>query len=521
MAATDPLTALDRCESLGRMLEVTAGRHPRRKAVIADEGGIRYRELDRAANRMAHALDRRAGVRPGDRVAILLGNGVPFVEAAFGALKAGAVVIPLNTYLTAPELRYILSDGGASVLVSSDRFARTVRRFSGDLPSLRTLVTAGREDLGGDTRLREEFIRGMPASSPDRHPRRDDLSILIYTSGTTGRPKGAMLTHGNILSNVAGSGRAIEIRGRDRLLLVLPMFHSFTLTACIFMPVAVGARVIVVERVRSLRHLLARLIMRRVTLFIGIPHLYDMIAASGLPFWARPLLRLRLCVSGAAPLSAATLERFAARVRIPLLEGYGLSETSPVVSINPLRGVRKAGSVGRPIPGVDVRIVDGEGRELPPNESGEIAVRGPNVMRGYHNLPRETKETIRDGWLRTGDIGKMDEDGYIFILDRKKEMILFHGMNVYPREIEEVLYAHPDVAEAAVVGRSDRHRGEVPVAFVSLKEGGRARPADLVAHCRESLASYKVPHRMTIMERLPRTSTGKILKRELKNGPQD
>jgi long-chain acyl-CoA synthetase len=348
---------------------------------------------------------------------------------------------------------------------------------------------------------------------------REDLAVIIYTSGTTGRPKGAMLTHGNLLSNVAASGSSIRVKARDRVIFFIPMFHSFTLTACILMPLSVGAGIIAVTRLRSLPHLVREMVVRRATIFIGIPHVYDVMAQHGLPWWARPLFRLRLCISGSAPLSAATLKAFERRVRIPLLEGYGLSETSPVVSINPLDGIRKPGSVGLPIPGVEVRIVSGDGGSLPPGEKGEIAVRGPNVMRGYLNRPRETKETIRDGWLLTGDIGTLDGEGYLYIVDRKKEMILFHGMNVYPREIEEVLYRHPRVAEAAVVGKPDRHRGEIPVAFVSLREGegeGDAAP-ELIAWCRQYLAGYKVPHTIAILDKLPRNAAGKIVKNELKN----
>lgn len=516
MSAHTLLSLLENCANLGEMLERAAGRHPERTAILTEEARIKYRELNAEANRIAHALERKLGLRPSDRVAVLLGNGKHYVYTCFGVLKAAGVLVPLNTFLTAPELKYILSDSGSSVLVTSDQFAPVVRKFSGELAALRALVTVGREDLGGDTWLYEEFVAGMPDRDQPPKAARDDLSVIIYTSGTTGKPKGAMLTHGNLLSNILASGISIEIGPRDRVLVVLPMFHSFALTTCILMPAAVAAGMVVVEKLRSMQHLLMCLIRGRVTIFIGIPHIYDMISHAHLPWWVRPFMRLRVCVSGSAPLSAATLRRFEERMRVPLLEGYGLSEASPVVSINPLRGVRKDGSVGRPIPGVSVKIVSGDGRELPPGEIGEIAVRGPNVMAAYLNRPRETKETMLGGWLLTGDIGRIDEDGYIYICDRKKDMILFHGMNVYPREIEEVLYSHPAVAEAAVVGAPDRHRGEIPVAYVSFKEGESVQTDELVDFCKGSLAAYKIPHRFTVLSRLPRTSTGKILKRELK-----
>jgi long-chain acyl-CoA synthetase len=499
------------------MLEETAARFPRRKSLIVEKSTVDYAALNARSNRYAHAFRLKLGCKPFERVALLLENDEDFIYTCFGALKAGAVVVPLNTFLTAPEFEYILNDAAVKVLVTSDRFASLVRRFSDRIRSLESIVTVGREDIGKDTWLHEELLKGMPETNPEDRARRNHDAVIIYTSGTTGKPKGAILTHENLLSNVVSSGRSVKITKRDRLLLVLPMFHSFTITACIFMPVAVGARIIVVEKLRSLSHVLKSALFHRATIFIGIPHIYDVMAQRPFPWWIRLFLKLRLCVSGSAPLAEATLKGFEEKLKIPLLEGYGLSETSPVVSINPLQGVRKPGSVGRPIPEVSVSIFSGSGEMLPPGEIGEIAVKGPNVMRGYLNHPRETKETIRGGWLFTGDIGKMDEDGYIYILDRKKDMILFHGMNVYPREIEEVLYGHPAVVEAAVVGKPDTHRGEIPVAFVSLRNGEDLRPADLIRFCRRSLAAYKVPHTIRVLDKLPRTATGKILKRDLKN----
>ncbi|MCX6356754.1 MAG: long-chain fatty acid--CoA ligase [Candidatus Aureabacteria bacterium] len=516
MRASHSLADVQRSESLGAMLEARARRHPRRIALFLDDHRLSYGLLNARANTFARALRERLHVTHGDRVGILLQNCPECIVALFGILKAGAAAVPLNTYLTAPEIRYILADAEAKVLISSDEFAPTVRKFSEDLPSLTALITIGREDLGCDTWLLNELLKGIDAAAPEFPMTGDNLAVIIYTSGTTGKPKGAMLTHTNLLSNLIASGTSIRIRGCDRFMLLLPMFHSFTITTCIMMPLAAGAGIVVIGKLRSMEHIVRRMLLTRVTVFIGIPHIYDVLSQRGMPFWLRMLLRVRVCISGSAPLSEQTLKRFEQRIRIPLLEGYGLSETSPVVSINPLDGIRKPGSVGRPIPGVEVRIVSGEGEELPLGRIGEIAVRGPNVMKGYLNRPRETKETVRDGWLLTGDIGRIDEDGYIYILDRKKDMILFHGMNVYPREVEEVLYGHPAVAEAAVVGAPDRHRGELPVAVISLKEGCRAEASEITEYCKGSLAPYKIPHRIVFVDRLPRTATGKILKRELK-----
>jgi long-chain acyl-CoA synthetase len=258
------------------------------------------------------------------------------------------------------------------------------------------------------------------------------------------------------------------------------------------------------------------MIRNRATIFIGIPQVYQALAQANIHFWLRWLLNFRMAVSGAAPLPQETLRLFEQKMRFPLLEGYGLSEASPVVSFNPVHGVRKPGSVGLPLPDIEVKIYDDHDRELPAGQVGEIVVRGPNVMQGYFNHPEETATTLRNGWLHTGDMGKKDDDGYIFIVDRRKEMLLVRGLNVYPREIEEVLYQYPGIREAAVIGISHEKRGECPIAFVGAKEGTTLHPHDIKVFCRERLADYKVPHEIRILENLPRTATGKIAKLELK-----
>jgi long-chain acyl-CoA synthetase len=294
------------------------------------------------------------------------------------------------------------------------------------------------------------------------------------------------------------------------------MFHSFMLTVCIFTPLSVGAGIVLIKSVQPFRSAMREIIRNRATILVGIPQLFQALAEARIPFWLHWVLKLRLAVSGAAPLPAETLTKFDRKFHFPLLEGYGLSEASPVVSFNPIRGVRKAGSVGLPLPDVQVKIFDDQGQELPAGQVGEIAVSGPNVMRGYYNHPEETAASLRDNWLHTGDMGKKDEDGYIYIVDRRKEMLLVRGMNVYPREIEEVLHQFPNVREAAVVPKLDEKRGEVPIAFVSPVEGTKLDPAEILRFCKERLADYKIPREIRIVEALPRTATGKIAKLELK-----
>ena len=287
-------------------------------------------------------------------------------------------------------------------------------------------------------------------SSDLSHPKPTDLAVIIYTSGTTGRSKGAMLTHANFAGNVKSCIEALEETPRDRMTLLLPMFHSFMLTVCIFTPLSMGAGIVLIKSVQPFKLALREMIRRRATVFVGIPQIFQALAQAPIPFWVHWVLRIRIAVSGAAPLPRETLDVFARKFRFPLLEGYGLSEASPVVSFNPIRGVRKAGSVGLPLPDIEVEIFDEADQPLPIDQVGEIVVRGPNVMQGYYNQPDETKSALRGGWLHTGDMGKKDADGYIYIVDRRKEMFLVRGMNVYPREIEEVIYRLPQIGRAHV-----------------------------------------------------------------------
>jgi long-chain acyl-CoA synthetase len=342
---------------------------------------------------------------------------------------------------------------------------------------------------------------------------RDDLAVLIYTSGTTGRSKGAMLSNGNLLHNVAGCRFVLEAANVDRFALVLPMFHSFMFTVCILLPLLVGGSIVLIKSLHPAKNILHEVIQHQATVLAAIPQLFRALAHATLPSG----LPLRLCLSGAAPLPLEVLRDFNTRMPwLPLIEGYGLSEASPVVSLNPIQGIRKPGSIGLPILGVEISIRNDQGVELPCGETGEICVRGGNVMAGYWNQPEETAAALRSGWLFTGDVGRMDADGYTYITDRKKDMLLVNGNNVYSREIEEVLYQFPGVREAAVVGRPDARKGELPVAFVALNEGVHLDIAVMQQFLRDRLADYKVPRQIFELPQLPRNATGKILKTNLR-----
>jgi len=473
--------------------------HSRKVAIYYGGERITYGQLAGHIHDYGGGLQQHLALRPGDKVGLLLKNSPRFIFALYALLKSGATVVPVNTFLKAPEVQHIIDDCGLKCLISDDEFADV----TGKLARVQVVHT---RQLAHRNHSEPVWVAAAA----------EDLAVIIYTSGTTGKSKGAVLSHANIAANVASCITALEETTDDRLTLLLPMFHSFMLTVCIFMPLSLGASIVLIKSLQPFKLVVREIIRNRATILVGIPQLFQAMAQAKVPFWVHWVLRLRLAVSGAAPLPHETLAAFERKFNFPLLEGYGLSEAAPVVSFNPIHGTRKAGSVGLALTEITVKIVDDHGHAVPTGTVGEIVVRGPNVMRGYHNQPAANAETLRHGWLYTGDMGKMDAEGYIFIVDRRKEMLLVRGMNVYPREIEEVLYTFPNVSEAAVVALTDEKRGETPIAFVSPKDGAALDTAELLKYCRQRLADYKLPREVRVMKSLPRTATGKIAKLELK-----
>jgi long-chain acyl-CoA synthetase len=491
--------------NLARAFADSAQRNPAKIALFWGDDEYSYGDLLAKSLHVAERLIREFGIKPGDRVGIWLKNCPEFVPALFGILQAGAVVVPINHFLKANEVHFILADGGIEVLIADDTMLEEIARLRADLSQLKI--------------LRAESITPVPLSESSFtiHDSKfsippSSLAVIIYTSGTTGRPKGAMLTHENLLANLESCRVVLEAVGEDRFVILLPMFHSFMLTVGILLPLYVGGSIVLVKSVHPARNVLQEIIRRRATLLPAVPQFFRTMTAAA----AAADLPLRLCISGAAPLPAEILREFTARFPFPLLEGYGLSEASPVVSFNPIRGPWKAGSIGIPICGVEVCIQNDSGQILGAEETGEICVRGKNVMLGYWNQPEETAKALRQGWLLTGDIGHGDRDGYFYITDRKKDMLLVNGINVYPREIEEVLYQFPGVREAAVIGVPSARKGEQPLAFVSATEGVTLEENVLLQHLRAHLADYKLPRRVIFLPALPRTATGKILKTDLR-----
>jgi long-chain acyl-CoA synthetase len=504
--------------NLANLLEKSALRFGRKTAVICEKKRRSYRALNREVNRYANNLKEQFNIQPHDKIGILLNNSLEYILLLFATFKLGATAVPLNTFLTYEEIKFIVKDSRMKVLFAGPKFltiADKLKSSRSELDNLENIVLVDHRQPGYFTL--EAALRSNDCAAPAFVINAEDAALLLYTSGTTGRPKGVMLTHHNILTNLQSCRQALEITFRDRFLLLLPMFHSFTLTVCIYFPIYCGARIIVVPSLKPFRRVIRALLFNRVTILVGIPPLYRIVKQINIPYFLKWLIRLRICISGAAPLDIETLDEFNKKFKFPLIEGYGLTEASPVVSLNPPKGIRKPGSVGLPLPGLEVKVVSPEEAELPEEKVGELIVRGNNVMKGYFNLPEETQKAIRGGWLFTGDMARIDRDGYIFIVDRKKELIISRGMNIYPREIELVLLRHPKVAEAAVIGFDDSRRGEIPVAFVSLMKDIQASERELIDFCKPRLAAYKIPRRIIFKSELPKTPTGKILKRQLKN----
>ncbi|MSU21235.1 MAG: long-chain fatty acid--CoA ligase [Pedosphaera sp.] len=460
-----------------------------------------YGQVLSQSQAVSRQLVERFGVKPGDRVGIWLKNCPEFVMAMFGILGAGAVVVPINNFLKAPEVEYILTDANVNLLVSDSAMAEGFQQLKSTRPELESFQIEEFPTLDGD--------RGSISAN---HRDESDLAVIIYTSGTTGRPKGAMLSHGNLLHNVESCRLVLEVVSFDRFAVLLPMFHSFMLTVGILLPLSIGGSMVLMKSIHPPKSVINEIMAHQATILPAIPQFFRALIAAQLP----GNLPLRICVSGAAPLPVEVLKEFNEKIPVPLIEGYGLSEASPVCSMNPIQGPWKAGSIGRPVPDVEMSVQDDAGRELGIREVGEICIRGGNVMQGYWNQPEETAKALRAGWLLTGDVGYRDEDGYFYITDRKKDMLLVNGINVYPREIEEVLYRIRGVKEAAVIGMPDARKGEHAVAFIATDEGFVLDEKVVLQHVRVSLADYKVPRRVVFLTSLPRNATGKILKTELR-----
>lgn len=531
--------------TLFQLLEDTANRFPQRTALHFLGQNTSYKELVKRVKRFARALQ-RSGVKPGDRVAIMLPNCPQFVVSFYGTLLAGGVVANTSPLYTPSELEHQLIDSGSETLVILDSMYPRYAEIADRVPVKRVFVTRIQDELPfpknllypikamREGTLASDSFKRDPKAVPLRFVLKlqdadpvpvtvgaDDVALLQYTGGTTGVPKGAMLTQRNLVAN-AEQSRAWMVglqEGREITLAAIPFFHVYGMTTAMNMSVLIGATIVLVPNARDIKMVLGEISRTRATLLPGVPTLYN--AINNHPDTAaHDLTTIRACISGSAPLMQETARTFREITHgANLVEGYGLTESSPVTHVNPITGEQKDGSIGLPLPGVDALVMSDAGEPVPTGEVGELWVAGPMVMQGYWNMPGETAKVLREyagkTWLLTGDMATMDEQGFFRIVDRKKELIIAGGHNIYPREVEEALTAHPAVLEAAAVGVPDAYRGESVHAVVALKPGMQATEKEIIAHCRQLLSPYKAPRSVEFRDELPKTAVGKTLRRQL------
>ncbi len=528
-------------KSLGELFLESAERYKDRIAVHFMGKQLTYGQLKDEVFKFSNALS-QLGVKPRDRVSLMLANTPQSIIAYYAVLLLGGIVVQTNPMYTERELEHQLNDAGAETILALDLVYPRVSKVQGRTPLKRVIYTSIRDYLpfpknllyplkqkkdgmwhdipyGDGVYAYSQLMKAASARRPDPVPinPKEDLALLQYTGGTTGLPKGVMLTHYNLVVNTL---QCIEWQEKDpdgeqeRVLGVLPFFHVYGMTVVMNLSIATGAMMILLPRF-DVKEVLETIQKLKPTQFPGAPTMY--IGLLNHPEVDRyDLSSVSICLSGSAPLAPEVQKQFEKLTSGGrLVEGYGLTEASPVTHSNPIYGLRKVGSIGVPWPDTDARIVDEEGNDVPVGEVGELIIRGPQVMKGYWNRPEETANTLRDGWLYTGDMAKMDEDGYFYIVDRKKDMIIAGGFNIYPREVEDVLFEHPAVKEAAVVGVPDPYRGETVKAFIVLKDGHTVTEAELDKFCRENLAAYKVPRIYEFRTELPKTMVGKVLRRQL------
>lgn len=459
---------------------------------------VSYGQLETDIEQFARYLCHK-GLKSGERVAIALPNCPEFICVYMGIVRAGGVAVPLNMLQAPQELLYIMSDSESKYIITNPAIGVQI----GKVPNISLDLIV----------LSDDCLREIAAAPPAvfNKPDSEDICTFLYTSGTTGRPKAAMLTHNNFLSNVKSIDEAAGLDNNENFLTVLPMFHSFGWTVCVLFPLSIGCVITILDglKPKEILHLLSE---EGITLFCGVPSMFSVLLRTRQKVM---FPKLKFAISGGDSISREVMEAFEENFNFPIYEGYGLSEAAPTVCINPLYGVRKIKSIGLPLPGVEVKITDENERELPPGEVGEILVRGSNVMKGYYKHEEENLRVLKNGWLHTGDLAYKDNDGYIFIVGRKKDLIITSGFNVYPREVEEAIEEHPKVVEAAVIGISHPSRGEIGRAYIVLQEDQVLDKKELFSFLKDRLTNYKIPEEFIFAEDLPRGPSGKILKRKL------
>lgn len=486
-----------------------------KEAIVYHDQRISYGQLNKMIDKLANGL-KQLGILPGDRVLLATENCPEFIISYYAIIKLRGIVVPLNPHYTMNEFSIIMLDALPTAVITNSQLVPAFQKLSAEINITHGIIATGYQ--GGDRGVQsfEKILdSGADTFQPDKTASRHDVIELMYTSGTYGTPKGAMLTQHNLYRNALTFAQWGKITPGDRSLLIAPAHHAAAQTCVMNTTLLVGATLVVHDGWKGPKPLLEAIQNERITFYFGPPTMYALLVKYqevnkyDLSSW-------RLAFTGAAPTPPDVFKSFEEKFGLKLIEGYGLTETSPVVTAMPVDGLYKAGSIGLPIPGVEVKIVDYEDREVSVNQVGEIVVRGHNVMKGYYNRPEETNWVMRNGWFHTGDLGYKDSDGYFYIVDRKKDLIIRGGLNIHPREIEEVLYSHPMIFDAAVIGVSDPIMGEEVMAFVLLREGSQAAPEEIQEFCSDKLARYKIPKYIRFVENLPKTTSGKLLRGELR-----
>lgn len=495
--------------NLYESLHKSAINYPNRNALTFENNNMTYSELNEKVNCVAYNLAVN-GINKGDKVALILGNCSEFVIAYYGVLRAGAVVVPINPIYSQDEISYILKNSNTKAIITSFSLEPILDILLHEIKSIDKVFYVGGKNKDSAW---EKLIENKKSEYDYPLIIADDLAVILYTSGTTGKPKGAMLSHRNLTSNAESIGKLVEFKVEDRILAILPMFHIFCISVCINTPIMCGGNIVISQKFNPIE-IINLISKEQVTLFAGVPTMFSFLLQLK-DYTAEHMKTIRTCLSGGASLPIELLQRFEEKYQVNILEGFGCTETAPVTAFNPLKGIRKTGSVGVDIPGVINKVVDPNGNEVPRGEIGELIVKGPNVMIGYLGMPEETSSAIVDGWFHTGDLAKMDDEGYIYIVDRMKDLIIVGGYNVYPREVEEVLYKHPSVVEAVVIGVPDPIFGEQVKAYVVCNDNN-VSTNDLLAFCKNHLAKYKVPKEIEFIDEMPKNSTGKIMRRFLR-----
>jgi long-chain acyl-CoA synthetase len=491
-------------------LEHGGSHFPNKEAIVFGGESITYHDLYERACRLSSALKQVGDLQPRDRAALFLPNRPEFVASYYAVVRLGAIAVSLNVMLKRDEVKFILNDCEAKIVITTSELLAQVPDLD-DIPSVKKILCVNRADRAGVVAL-DTLVSSVTSRTPTADLGQDDGAAILYTSGTTGKPKGVLLSHGNLISNVGATIHHTKMTANDRLICYLPLFHCFGQNFIMNASAKSGATLVLHERFHP-DEIFDSMRSNRVSMFFGVPAVYSRLLA--VPRIEDYFRAIRYCFTAAAPMPVSTARQWREAIGQIIYEGYGLTETSPFATYNH-DSLYRDGSVGTPITNVRVKIFDGEHRALPPGEIGEIAIKGPNVMQGYFRRPQETAEVIRDGWFLTGDIGKFDEDGYVYLVDRAKDMINVSGFKVWPREVEEVVLQHPGIAEIAVVGIADPVSGEAVKAFGVLKEGGKITEQELIEFCRTRMAVYKAPRSVEFIDALPKNPAGKILKRELR-----